>query len=141
MLGRSPIPHNNIGLALSRMGDIQGAITSFQRGLFSTQEGAYGRGMIHGNLGHVYQSISRHDLAISSLQNAISEEPTLEAYCMLGSALIDTGDFAGAQRAVQRGMEEMGAHGSVEARRVLARALIQQGGSDDALDVMAQVRL
>lgn len=140
---RSPIPHNNIGLALSRMGDVDGAIAAFQLGLATTEDGAYGRGMIHSNLGHLHQSMSRPDLAIASLEMAIAEGPTIETFCNLGTALIDVGDHARAEQVVRQGIRmaegERGSEAVSVAMRVLARALMMQESIDQALGVMSEL--
>jgi tetratricopeptide (TPR) repeat protein len=140
---RSPIPHNNIGLALTRMGDVDGAIAAFHLGLASTEDGAYGRGMIHSNLGHLYQSMSRPDLAIASLEMAIAEGPTIETFCNLGTALIDVGDHARAEQVMRQGLQmvegERVSEAVIVAMRVLSRALVMQERIDQALGVLSEV--
>lgn len=148
----SPIPYNNIGLALMRLGRLEEAQRVFLQGLDSTAEEAFGRGMLLTNLGVLYRQTGKDEEALGVLEDASGMLESVESVINLAQTLIKNGDFAQAEArlesAMQKGMESsavaqtyavaLAAQGRVlEAARVITK---QGGGGGKMLvDAMAQL--
>ncbi len=94
--------HNNIGIALQRLGDLDGALNSYQIALKLKPDFAEA----HNNIGLVFQKKGLIDIAISSFKNAIKiNSKYLDALNNLGNSLAAKGDIEKAIQTYERAIK------------------------------------
>ncbi len=94
--------HNNLGNALRDIGQIDGAVVSYNRALEINPDYAEA----HGNLGIVLKETGQLDKAVASYRQALEINPNFAVmHDNLGSALKDLGQFDGAINSHRRALE------------------------------------
>jgi Tfp pilus assembly protein PilF len=87
-----PLLFSNLGAALLRSGDIQSAITTFERGLRCPMIAPSDSAKLHNALGAARYALGDRDRATSHFQQAINHNPLLaDAHSNLGTALASGG--------------------------------------------------
>ena len=133
----SPVPFNNVGLALMRMHDAKGALTAFQEGLDVAPD-PHGMSMLLNNMGIVHKDSGDLHAALDIFQKAQDAIQTIEASINIASTLNDLGRHQEGEEEIRRGLA-MQPH--VAGLRVLASCLALQDRLVEAAKVVLEYDL
>ena len=124
----NPSTLNDLGVALAKTGDLNGALQSYRKAVTLSP----GLAAVHDNLGVALQKKGDAAAALAEFRAAVAAEPNdVQAHSNLGLALESRGDLAGALRQYQTALRLD--RGSYEAQYNVARALEESGDFDGAI--------
>lgn len=101
-----PDSYTMLGLALEESGDDEGALANYQVGAERTEKLGVPKESAYIYLARFYQGRNRNQEVLSAANKALAINPrNAEAWLLKGKALLETGDYDAAIRALDRGVE------------------------------------
>ena len=120
--------HNNLGIALKTLGQLDDAVASYRRALEIKPENA----AVHNNLANALKDLGQLDDAVASYRRALQIQPDFaEAHGNLGNTLRDLGQLDDAVACYRRALEIK--PGYADAHSNLGNAFRELGQLDDAV--------